>query len=240
MNQYDGPLNCFLLLYQLVEDTSNADATFHIQLYPGHGDNTSFKLLLEKLSGKIKVFDFLRNKPLLSLSVEDGDILFIRATNNEFVTTGGIWQIQWQNSYSHVGSYILTKVSSSGIEMVEVAELLQEEEFVLFEDAVVHAKTFLEALDSSRNSIWFVNGREVGVSAPEIIHQVTPLPHNIRTIEHTWHIVLASIKEYFPRTIYSLIEVAYHFQHQEWQVSVRLLAEDHMRAISGQHNSAQN
>jgi hypothetical protein len=116
------------------------------------------------------------------------------------------------------------EVSSSGLEMVEVEELLQEEDFALFEDAVAHAKAFFEA-QGGISPILLISGREVGASAPERTHKATPLPPDIRAVEHTWYIFLSGDKEHSPRAIFSLMEVMYHFQNQEWQFSVKVLGE---------------
>src|SRR5262249_40918955 len=146
-------------------------------------------------------------------------------TQNDFAIAAGIWQVRWQTrSTGYGGHYILEEVTSSGIEMVEVKELLQEEEFVLFEDAVAHAKALCEA-QGNMLDISFVDGREVGISAPERIHQVTPLLYDIWAIEHTWLLVLSGCREYDPKDIFSLIEVVYRFRNQEWLFSARALEE---------------
>jgi hypothetical protein len=219
-------LHRFLILHQFFDDVSGPRDTLHIQIYPGCGDYASFKLFHEKQRPqKLKEF-WVFEKTLLSLLVDEGDIFFIRTTQNDFATAGGIWQVQWQTHYTdgYGGRYVLEEITATGIEMVEVKTLLQEEEFVLFEDAVAYAKTFFE---SQRNmlDISFVNGREVGVSAPERMHQVTPLPQNIRAVEHTWLLVLSGFKEHYPRTIFSLMEVVYCSQGQEWQFSASVLRE---------------
>ncbi len=103
--------------------------------------------------------------------------------------------------------------------MIEVEELLSDEEFVFFEEAVAQAKTFLEAQERF-SSLLFVNGREIGASAPEKTHQVAPVPP-VRTVEHTWYIVLQGYAPNFFN--YSLLEVVYHLQGEEWCYTIKLL-----------------
>ncbi|HLG60910.1 MAG TPA: hypothetical protein VKY19_03190 [Ktedonosporobacter sp.] len=227
MNSDIDCLSRFLLLYQFVDEEPGASCVLHIQLYPGCGSNTSFLLLQEKQPlDNVKHFYFFQKKPQLSLSIEEGDIVFIHTMNNEIVTAAGIWQVVWQNDYFPDGrvGYVFQDITSTGIEMVEVKTLLQEEDFALFSDAVAHAIAFLEA-NNSISDIWFVNGREIGTSAPEKIHQIAPLSYDLRTVDHSWYIVLAGNKEDCPRQIYFLMKVAYSSQNQSWQFSVKLLEE---------------
>jgi hypothetical protein len=227
VNQDDGPLSRYLVVYQFVDVEANPSLTLHIQLGPGYGYVTYFELLHKKWRHKIKEISFLPNKPLLSLTVEDEDIVSIHGVGQDgTVTVGGIWQVQWRNDevYGGVNGYVFREVASSGIEMVKVETLLQEEEYALFEDAVAYANVFLKEQGSisGRN---FIDGREVGVSAPERIHLVAPFPSDIRAIEHTWLLVFSGFKEYTPRTLFFLLEVVYRFQDQEWQFFVRVQEE---------------
>lgn len=227
MNQDDGLLSRYLVLYQFADAGANPGFTLHIQLGPGCGYIINFELLQKKWLKKIKELSFLPKKPLLSLTGEDDDIVFIHAIGQDgTVVTGGIWQVQWRNDevYGGVNGYVFREVASSGIEMVKVETLLQEEEYALFEDAVAHAKAFLE--EHGGVSVGdFIDGREVGVSAPERIHQVASFPSDIRAVEHTWLLVFSGFKEYTARTLFFLLEVVYRFRDQGWQFSVRALEE---------------
>lgn len=232
-----GRLRYLLLFYRFVDHGRGINPTFHIQADPGCGDNTAFILLHEQqLFSSSKLFSFPQKNPLQSLSVQEGDIIILHTLNNEIVTAGGIWQVRWRvprekRSFGgYDGRYVLEEIASSHIEMVEVEELLQEEEFALFEEAVAHATTFLEAQGRFSNS-WFVTGREIGGFAPERIHKITPLPHNIRAVEHTWYIVLAGDTEDDPRQAHALMEVVYRVQNQKWQFSARILEEQDFSSI---------
>ena len=227
MTQDDSPLNRFLILYRFADTETNPGFTLHLQLGPGYGYITDFELLLKKPLQKVKELSFALKKPLLSLAVEDNDLVFIHAMGRDgTVVTGGIWQVQWRNDegYGGVNGYVFREVASSGIEMVQVETLLQEEEYALFEDAVTHANTFLEEQGSLSVSD-FIDGREVGASAPERIHRMAPFPLDIRTVEHTWLLIFSGFKEYTPRTLFFFLEVVYRFLDQEWQFSVSIREE---------------
>jgi len=223
MNQDDGPLSRFLLLYKLIEEEPDTDPILHIQVYPGCGDYTSFKLLHEKQFEQIEAF---YPSPYQSLPVEEGAILFVRATSNDYVTAGGIWQVKWMGNEDR---YVLVEVSSSGIEMAEVEELLSEEELSFFENAVSHAKDFIEVKEDF-STLSFKNGREIGIHAPEVLHRNPQSSYDIYNIEHIWHIVLW---EYSPNVSkYYLLEVTYHLQQEEWQYTVKLLEEQGTSLLS--------
>lgn len=123
-----------------------------------------------------------------------------------------------------MNEYVFREVASSGIEMVKVETVLQAEEYALFEVAFARAKVFLEE-QCGVSDIDLAGGREIGASAPERIHQITPLPADIRVVDHTWLLVLSGSKEYTARTLFFLLEVMYHFQDQEWQFAIRVLRE---------------
>jgi hypothetical protein len=227
MNQADDVLSRYLVLYQFIDTETDPSFTLHIQLGPGCDSLINFELLQKKRLRKIKEFSFVWKKPLLSLTVEDEDTVFIHAIGQDgTVTVGGIWQVQWRNdeAYEGVNGYMFREVASSGIEMVKVETLLQEEEYALFEDAVAYANIFLEKQGSISVST-FIGGREIGVSAPERIHQVAPFPSDIRAVEHTWLLVFSGFRENTSRTLFFLLEVMYHFQDQEWQFAIRTLQE---------------
>lgn len=221
-----------LLFYHFVDNGAGTHPILQVQVGPGRGDTMAFTLLQEKpFSGSVKLFSFPQTKPLHTFSVEDGDVVLLHSIrNDEIATAGGIWQVQWKVPWENRallnpgGRYVLEEITSSRIEMVEVEELLQEKDFTLFQEAVTHAITFLEAQGRFSNS-WFVNGREIGAMAPETIYQIAPFPPDIRVIEHTWYIVLAGDKEDNPRPASVLMEVVYHVQNQKWQFSVRILEE---------------
>lgn len=229
MDYSESSLEDYLVLYRFDSNDSTPEVTFYIQLYPGYGYTTNFKLLHEKGAQRIRSFQFSRKTPfhLHSFPVEEGDIVYLRAMGQDgTVVAGGIWQLQWRNDevYGGFNGYIFEEITSFGIEMVKVEKLLQEEDFILFEDAIAKAEAFLESQADIHN-ITFLNGREIGNFTPERFYQITSPRQDIRSIEHTWLLVFSGGREYTTRPIFLLLEVCYHFQTQHWQFSTKILKE---------------
>lgn len=225
MSTEENLLDRYLLFYQLV-DAGLGTATLRVQIYPGYSDTTSaiclVHILMRHQFEKMKRYHFLWKKPLLSLSVEESDIIFMYITENDFASAGGIWQIQWRNDDPK--GYHFVEITASGLEMIEVKQLLQEEDFALFEEALTHAKAFFQTPEGAYPPA-LVSGREVGAFAPDSIYQVTPSAFERRAVEHTWYIILRRNKDDMPGLIFSLMEVVYHLQDREWQFSVKVLEE---------------
>lgn len=225
MHQDEDLFDRLLVFYRFDDKQAPQQTILHLQLSSGYDDFAQISLCQEQQYpfGTVIYHMCAHDRKVCSLSFKDDDILYMRAINNEMVISGGIWQIQWWNRPEQRG-YHLEEITSTGFDVVEVDHFMQEDDFLLFEEAVASAKAFVKARYDVP-SVALLNGREVGAFAPEhILTLPSPIEHLFAT-PHTWQMVLTGQKKRSTLQIYVMLEIAYALLDQKWQYSCKVLKE---------------
>jgi hypothetical protein len=227
MHQDEDLLDRLLVFYRFDDKKSPQTSVFHTQLGLGYRDFAQISLCQEQQHpfSKLMYHTYSHDQKVVSLSFDEGDILYMRAIDNEIVTSGGIWQIQWRNHHDpEKQGYHVVEITSTGFDFVEVDHFLQEDDIVLFEEAVAHAKEFMKATYGV-SSAALLNGREVGALAPEHILTLSSQVENLFLTPHTWLMNLTGLKNFNTLQIYVIIEIEYSFRNKKWQYICKALKE---------------
>ncbi len=225
MHQKDELLDRLLVFYRFDNKKKPQSTVLSIQLSEGYKDFAQISLCQEQQYpfGTLMYHRYNHDQKVFSLCFKEGDILYMRAINNEIIISGGVWQVQWWNRPEQQG-YHLVEIISTGFDVIEVDHFMQEEASLLFEEAIAYAQAFVEATYDVP-SVALLNGREVGASAPERILSLSSPVEDWLATPHTWLMALTGWKKSSTVQIYVLVEIEYAFKDGKWQYGCKVLKE---------------